>query len=130
MIKFIIVIGKKIFSNYVAQSNYWITHTKLLTTLFKNNIEKKKCCKFFKTQKWSLWSKVTSAKKRWLLKMCHLSHKLRIFLFRRKNMFRFQDIETFVFLTIPWFNKSVTSWWILVPETRCIFEYIFWTTTH
>ena len=36
-------------------------------------------------------------------------------------MFRSQDIQVFAFLTIPW---------VLVHETRCIFEYIFWTTTH
>ena len=39
MIKFIILIGQKYFSNYVAQSNYWIIQTKLLTVLFKINIE-------------------------------------------------------------------------------------------
>ena len=56
--------------------------------------------------------------------------QIKNFLFRRKNMFRSQDIQVFVFLTIPWFTKSVTSRWVLVHETRCIFEYIFWTTTH
>ena len=46
-------------------------------------------------------------------------------------MFRFQDIQVFVFLTIPpWFTKSVTSWWVLEHKTGCIFEYIFWTATH
>ena len=45
-------------------------------------------------------------------------------------MFRSEDIQVFVFLTIPWFNKFVTSPWVLVHETRCIFEYIVWTTTH
>ena len=45
-------------------------------------------------------------------------------------MFRYQDIQVFVFLTIPWFTKSVTSWWVFVDETRYFFEYIFWTTTH
>ena len=39
-------------------------------------------------------------------------------------MFRSQDIQVVVFLTIPWLTKSVTSRW------KCIFEYIFWTTTH
>ena len=48
--------------------------------------------------------------------------------FRRKIMFRFQSIQVFVFLTIPWFTKSMTSRWVLVHKTRCIFEYIFWTT--
>ena len=33
--------------------------------------------------------------------MCHLWHRLWIFLFRRKVMFRSQDIQVFVFLTIP-----------------------------
>ena len=57
MIKFIIVIGRKYFSNYVAQSNYWIAQTKLLTALLKNGNETKECGKFVKTQKWFLWLK-------------------------------------------------------------------------
>ena len=40
-------------------------------------------------------------------------------------MFRSEDIQVFVFLTIPWFTKSVTSWWVLVYETGCIFKYVF-----
>ena len=36
--------------------------------------------------------KVTSATKRQPLKMCHLRHRLRIFLFHRKIMFHSQDI--------------------------------------
>ena len=74
--------------------------------------------------------KVTSATKWYLLKMCHLKHRSRIFLFCRKIMFRSQDIQVFVFLTIPWFTKLVTSRWVLVHEIRCIFEYIFWTTNY
>ena len=74
--------------------------------------------------------KITSATKWQLLKMCHLRQKLRIFLFHRKIMFHSQDIQVFVFLTSPWFTKSVTSRWVLVHETRYVFEYIFWTTTH
>ena len=31
------------------------------------------------------------------------------FLFHRKVMFHSQDIQVFLFLTIPWFTKSVTS---------------------
>ena len=57
MIKFSIVIGRKYFSNYVAQSNYWIIQTKFLTALFKNNIETKEYSKFVKTQKWFQWLK-------------------------------------------------------------------------
>ena len=81
--------------------------------------------------------KVTSAKKRYLFQMCHWRHRLRIFLFRRKIMLRSQDIQVFVFLTIPWFTKCMGSRWVLVHETRCIFKsflpflafLIFWTTT-
>ena len=40
MVKFIIIIGRKKVSNYVTQCNYLISQTKLLTALFKNNIEK------------------------------------------------------------------------------------------
>ena len=44
---------------------------------------------------------VTSATKWQLLKMRHLKHRLIMFLFCRKIMFRSQDIQVFVFLTIP-----------------------------
>ena len=47
------------------------------------------------------------------------------FLYRRKVFFRSQDMQVFVFLTIPRSTKSVTSWWVLVHEKRCIFDYIF-----
>ena len=42
-------------------------------------------------------------------------------------MFCSQDIQVFVFLTIPWFKKSVMSQW--VHETRWIFEYTVWIAT-
>ena len=51
MIKFTIITGRKYFSNYVAQSNYLIIQTKLLTALFKNNIEAKDYSKFVETLK-------------------------------------------------------------------------------
>ena len=44
-------------------------------------------------------------------------------------MFRSQDIQVFVFLTIPWFTKYVTSRRVLVYEAGYIFEHIFSTTT-
>ena len=53
-----------------------------------------------------------------------LRHRLRDFLFRWKIMFRSQDIQVFLFLTIPWFTKSVTSLWVLVHETWSIFAYM------
>ena len=49
MIKFTIIIGRKYFSNCVTQSNYLIIQTKLLTALFKNNIETKEYRKFVET---------------------------------------------------------------------------------
>ena len=45
-------------------------------------------------------------------------------------MFHSQDIPIFVFLTTPWFTKSMMSRWVLVDKTGCIFEYIFRTTIH
>ena len=48
-----------------------------------------------------------------------------VILFHQKIMFRFQDFQVFVFLTIPWFTKFVTSWWVLVHETGCIFLWIY-----
>ena len=54
MVKFTIIIGRKYFSNYVSQSNYLITQTKLLNTLFKNNIDAKECSKFVEAWKWFL----------------------------------------------------------------------------
>ena len=49
MIKSTIVIGRKYFSSYVAQSNYLIVQTKFLTALFKTNIETKEYRKFIET---------------------------------------------------------------------------------
>ena len=49
MIKYIITFGRKYFSNYVAQSNYLIIQTKLLTALFKNKIETIEYRKFVET---------------------------------------------------------------------------------
>ena len=62
--------------------------------------------------------------------MCYLRHKLKFLLFCGKFMFRSQDIQVFVFETISSFTKSVKSWWVLIHVMGCIFEYIFWTTTH
>ena len=45
--------------------------------------------------------------------MCHLRHRLIIILFLRKVIFRSRGIQVFVFLTIPWFTKSLTLWWVL-----------------
>ena len=45
-------------------------------------------------------------------------------------MFCSQDNQVFVFLTISRFTKSVISWWVLLHVKVCLFEYIFWTTTH
>ena len=50
--------------------------------------------------------------------------QVKTFLFYKKVRPRSQDIHFFVFLIILWFTKSVTSWWVLVHETRCVFEYI------
>ena len=49
MIKFIIIIDRKYFSNYVTQNNHLIIQAKVLTTLFKNNIEAKEYSKFVET---------------------------------------------------------------------------------
>ena len=63
--------------------------------------------------------KITLNTKQQFLKICYLRHTLRMFLFSGKVMFRSQDIQVFVFLTISWFTKSVKLWWLLVHE-------IFW----
>ena len=55
------------------------------------------------------------------MKMCHLKHRLRMFLFHWRVVFHSQDIKVFVFLTIQWFTKSVTSWWVLVHKMGSIF---------
>ena len=39
-----------------------------------------------------------------------------------EKLYSVQDIQVLAFLTIPWFSKSVTSWWVLVRETGCIFK--------
>ena len=44
--------------------------------------------------------------------------------FDRKVMFHSQDIQVFVFLIIPSFTKSTTSWWILVHEAVHFYVYL------
>ena len=61
--------------------------------------------------------KVIPDAKRQLLKISYLTHSL---IFFREVIFRSQDIQVFVFLTIPWFTTRVS-----VHETACIFEYIY-----
>ena len=43
---------------------------------------------------------------------------------------RYSRYSSFCIFNIPWFTKSMRSWWVLVHEAGCIFEYIFWNTTH
>ena len=66
-------------------------------------------------------NKFVSTTKQQLLKMWHLRHRLRIISFHRKVVFCSQDIQFFVFLTIPWFNIFVMSWGVLITWDR-IFE--------
>ena len=47
--------------------------------------------------------------------------RLRIFLSHQKVMLCSWDLRGFVFLTIPWFIKSVVSWWVLVHVIGCNF---------
>ena len=54
--------------------------------------------------------------------------QIKNFFISKKNYVPFSRYSSF--LTIPLSTKSVTSRWVLVHETRCIFEYIFWTTNH
>ena len=52
-------------------------------------------------------------------------------MFHRKIIVPFSRYsQGFIFLTILWFAKSVTSWWVLENETWCILEYLFWTSIH
>ena len=67
--------------------------------------------------------KVTSAIKRELLKICYMRHRLRLFLSHGKVNFCSSDIQVFIFLTIPWFTKSVRkdvffNFWIYLWRTR------------
>ena len=56
---------------------------------------------------------------------------VQIFLSHRKFMFRCYDISIylyiliFIFLTISWTSKSVTSWWELAHGEGFIFEFTF-----
>ena len=50
-----------------------------------------------------------------ILKMCHMRHRLGIFLFRRKVIIYSQDIQVFLFLIIPWFPNlwcynDISTW--------------------
>ena len=46
--------------------------------------------------------------------------QIKNFLFQREMIFCSQDIQVFVFLTIPWFTKSVMSQWVLVHKTTLL----------
>ena len=48
--------------------------------------------------------------------------QVKIFFILWKSYVPFSDIQVFVFLIIPSFTKSVTSWLVLLHETGCIFE--------
>ena len=62
------------------------------------------CCRWivwvYLTILWGWRLQVTSTTKQWLLKICHLRHRLRMFLFHRQVTFSSRDIQFFVFLTI------------------------------
>ena len=47
------------------------------------------------------------------------------FLFPRKVMYRYQDIQVFVFLSIPWFTKSMMSIWppFIFQEELIYYQY-------
>ena len=105
----------------------WTLWLQNVTISFKIKITHK-LHKLLLQELWFL--KVTSATKPHLLRISHLRRRLRTFLFRTKVIFRSQGIQVFVFLIIPWFTRSMTSWWVLVNKALWIFEYIFWTTTH
>ena len=49
--------------------------------------------------------KVTSTTKQYFLRMCHLRHRSRIFLFDKKIMFRSWDIQVFSILKHPMFYQ-------------------------
>ena len=73
--------------------------------------------------------KVTSTTKQHLLKMCHLRHRFRIFLFQRKVMLHSPDIQVCIFnhpiiYQISDVMMSISIW------NESIFKYIFWTTPH
>ena len=41
-------------------------------------------------------------------------------------MLRYQNIQVFVFFTMPWFTKFVASWWVLVYDTGLHFWIFFY----
>ena len=53
-----------------------------------------------------------------------------IFFILQESYIPFLRYSSFAIFNIPWFTKSLTLWRILVHETGCMYEYIFWTTTH
>ena len=62
----------------------------------------------------------TSAIKRQFIKMCHLRHSLRIFLFHRKK-FLFSRNSRFCIFNHPMIYQTVTSSWVLVHEAMYFF---------
>ena len=99
----------------------FLSHSPQLSKWLNNCFNKMEISSVF-LLKGNLWYKTITSQ--------NLSSEAQIFLFCRKIMFRSRNIQSFVFLSIPWFTESVTSQQALTHETRCIFEYILWTTTH
>ena len=75
----------------------WFDQTRHCTPC-KRGLYVKSCC-FLETI--AQWFKGHLRYKTITSQMCHRRHRLRIFLFCRKVVFRFQDIHVFILLTIP-----------------------------
>ena len=91
---------------------------KVSAEIFYQNLLQHLINQIISYQSWSKLLKVTSATKRKKLKISNLSHSLRSFHFV-ENLCSVFKIP--FWKTILWFAKSVTSYWVLLHETECIF---------
>ena len=76
----------------------------------------------------SLFLKFTTTIKRQLLKMCHLRHRLRIFLFCRKVMFRFKDVKLFFIFNHPIIYQIYDI--MMGVTTRCRVRFCIYLLNH
>ena len=118
-------------SHFLIKLHFWGSATLLKNT--PTQMIPREICEIFKKNYFEkhLW---TTASKLYLKRDSNTDVFLWILwiikehLFCRASFSRYY--QNFTFLTILWFTKSVMWWWVLEHETRCIFEYIFWTTVH
>ena len=108
-----------------------LKYENLYSKKFSQTIRQAKYFSLLSKKKFKLEANLLEKLKRLHLVTSKLSCEAQV-----KNFFYYLEnlCSALKILKILYFQPSqdlpVTSWWVLVQETGCNFEYIFWTTTH